>query len=155
MAIELTKEIKELFEDPQSIKVLATTGRDGNLNVVFKQSLRINEQGYIEYKELIETSQTNKNMVYSIWFHKLVSVNIRNGNKSYQIKGYPYRSLIAGREFEAAYREVQEKHGKIDLSAVWRIEPVEIREETFDKRRVEEEEEHPILKHLDRLIVQN
>ena len=53
MAIELTKEIKELFEDPQSIKVLATTGRDGNLNVVFKQSLRINEQGYIEYKELI------------------------------------------------------------------------------------------------------
>lgn len=71
MAIELTKEIKELFEDPQSIKVLATTGRDGNLNVVFKQSLRINEQGYIEYKELIETSQTNKT-----WFTASGFINL-------------------------------------------------------------------------------
>lgn len=56
-------------------------------------------------------------------------------------------------EFEAAYRKVQEEQGKIDLSAVWLIEPVEIIDKSFEKRRLEEEEAHPILKHVDRLLV--
>lgn len=56
-------------------------------------------------------------------------------------------------EFEAAYRKVQEERGNIDLSAVWIIEPVEIIDKSFEKRRLEEEEAHPILKHVDRLLV--
>lgn len=155
MALKLTQELKDIINDPNSKKVLATIDRDGNPHVVFKGSLHVNEAGYLEYFEFIESSQTNKNMVHSIWFHKTVAINILNGSKSYQIKGIPYRAIIAGREFEEAYHKVQEKYGdeKVDLSTVWLIEPAEVFEESFEKRRKEEEEAHPILRHLDLLIV--
>ncbi|MCD8045543.1 MAG: hypothetical protein LUE90_02600 [Clostridiales bacterium] len=153
MAIRLSEEIKQLLDDPETRKVLATTDREGNPHVVFKGSIRVNEDGYLEYLELIESSRTNRNMVNSIWFRKSVAVAVLNGGVSYQIKGIPYRSIIAGREFERAYQWTQEHLGGIDLSAVWLIEPTEIREESFEKRRLEEEEEHPVLKHLDRLTV--
>ena len=152
MAIQLSEEIKEIFNDPESIKVLATTDKEGKPHVVFKGSLHVNENGYIEYLEFIESSQTNKNMVHSIWFHKTVTVNILLGKKSYQIKGIPYRALIAGREFEAYYKKVRAEKN-IDLSTVWLIEPENVTEQSFEKRRVEEEKAHPLLRHLDRLVV--
>ncbi len=153
MAIRLSEEIKKLLDDSETRKVLTTTDRAGNPHVVFKGSLRVNEDGYLEYLELIESSQTNRNMVSSIWFRRFVSVAVLNGEVSYQIKGIPYRAIISGREFEQAYQWTQAHLGSIDLSAVWLIEPIEIREESFEKRRTEEEEKHPILKHLDRLVV--
>lgn len=153
MAVKITQTIKDLFEDPKSRKVLATVDREGNPHAVFKDSLNVTEAGYLTYWELIETSRTNKNMVYSIWFHKPVTVSVTDGTTGYQIKGIPYRSIIAGKEFEKEYRKVQELYGNVDLSAVWLIEPVEIVEETLEKRRTEEEEKHPILRHLDRLVV--
>ncbi|MCD8152800.1 MAG: hypothetical protein LUD71_07030 [Clostridiales bacterium] len=153
MAIQLSEEIIKLLDDPETRKVLATTYRVGNPDVVFKGSIRVNEDGYLEYLELIESSQTNRNMVNSIWFRKSVAVAVLNGGVSYQIKGIPYRSIIAGREFERAYQWTQKHLGSIDLSAVWLIEPTELREESFEKRRAEEEEKHPILKHLDRLVI--
>lgn len=151
MAVQLSKEVQEILNNPDSIKVLATTDSEGTPHVVFKGSLRFNEEGYIEYLEFIESSQTNKNMVHSIWFHKTVSINVRYEGKSFQIKGVPYRALIAGKDFELRYNRVRDEKG-IDLSTVWLIEPLEVIEETFNKRRLEEEEAHPILKHLDLLV---
>lgn len=153
MAAVLTEEIRKLFENQDSVKVLATVNREGVPHVVFKDSLRVTPDGYLTYRELIETSQTNKNMVYSIWFHKTVAVTITDGKVSWQIKGIPYRSIIAGRKFERAYREVQKQYGNVDLAAVWLIEPIQVTDQTLEKRREEEEEKHPILKHVDRLVV--
>lgn len=155
MAAKITEEVKKILNSENSIKVLATVDKEGIPHVAFKNSIHVNEDGYIEYLELIESSRTNKNMVYSIWFGKTVIINVLEGKRSFLIRGIPYRSIIAGREFEKAYCRVQEKKGKIDLGAVWLIEPIEIIEETFEKRRVEEEEAHPILKHLDRLVVES
>lgn len=155
MAVKLEKEIIELLNDPDSIKVLATTDKEGNPHVVFKGTLHASEDGYITYWELIETSQTNKNMVNSIWFHKQVAINVRKDKVSYQIKGIPYRSIISGHEFEEAYKQAQKIAKETDLSAVWLIEPIQVIEQTYKKRRAEEEAEHPILKHLDKLLVQN
>lgn len=154
MAVELTDEVRNILKDPDSKKVLATIDREGNPHVTFKGSICANEAGYLEYYELIESSRTNKNMVHSIWFHKTVAVSVLNGDTSYQIKGIPYRAIIAGREFEDAYKRVREIYGsrKVDLSTVWLIEPVEVVEESFEKRRREEEAAHPILRHLDLLI---
>ncbi len=153
MGIILSDEIKALFEDPQSRIVLATTDTEGVPHVVFKGSVRVNKDNYLEYKEFIESSQTNKNMVASIWFHKKVAINIFNQGRSFQIKGTPYRAIIAGQYFEEVYKQVQEQRGNVDLSTIWLIEPEEIREESFEYRRVTEEEAHPLLKHLDRLVV--
>jgi len=153
MAIKLSKEIKELFEDKDTLKVLATTDKNGTPHVVFKNSFHINEEGQLVYLEIIETSETNRNLVSSIWFNRKVAVNVfRNDKKSYQIKGKPIKALISGRIFEKYYKEVRSKFEDLDLSTVWIIEPEEVKEETFNIRIEKEAKEHPLLIHLDRLV---
>lgn len=150
--IKIDKEIVEIIENDNAVKVLSTVDQEGNPYVVFKQSLFLTEKGYLGFYELLESSVTNKNMTHSIWFQKKVSVNVRLGEKSYQIRGIPYRALIHGQEFERHYRTVIENKRAQDLSTVWMIEPIEIREETFRIREKIEREENPILSHLDRLV---
>ncbi len=154
MAVILNDEIKALLLEKTTVKAIATVDREGNPHVAYKGSLHINDEGNLEFYELLESSQTNKNMVWSIWFKKTVAVNIlgKDGT-SYQMKGVPRKAVIAGREFQRHYNLVQEKYGDMDLSTVWIIEPEEVVEESFKKRRAAEEKEHPILGHLDRWLV--
>lgn len=153
MAVVIGDELRALIEDKDTIKVIATVDREGRPHVVYKDLLHINQDGNLVLYELIESSQTNKNLVSSIWFKKKVAINIVGKDKSsYQIKGTPYRAIIAGREFQKHYELVQEQLGNIDLSTVWVIEPEEVIEQTFDKRRQDEEKAHPLLGHLDRWV---
>ena len=151
MAIEIPEEVRDIINNPESIKVLTTISRDGVPHAVFKGSLKAREGNVLEYLEFIESSQTNKNMVYSIWFNKTVAIAVLFGDKSFQLKGKVQRAIIAGAEFESRYKEIQ-KERNIDLSTVYLIDVEEIREESFEKRRTEELEQHPILQHLDLLI---
>lgn len=152
MAIELEAAIKKLLDDPETVKVLASISREGKPHVSFKGSIHVNDQGNLEYYEIIESSQTNKNLVHSIWFHKQVAINILGKNKqSFQIKGTPVKALIYGKEFEKHYKKIKAERGQ-DLSTVWIIEPEEIIEETFIKRKTEEEAAHPLFRHLDTLL---
>lgn len=150
MAIEISQHVKDVINNPDTLKVLATVNKDGVPHVVFKGSLFLADDGLLEYNEIIESSQTNKNLVYSLWFNKTVSINVLLGKESFQIKGKVDRALIAGREFEKRYNEVLEKRNN-ELSTVWRIIPEEVKEQSFTKRRDEELAAHPILQHLDRL----
>lgn len=152
MAAELGEEIIKLLGDPETVKVLATVDREGRPHVAFKGSIHVNGRGQLEYFEIIESSQTNKNLVSSIWFNKPVAVNILGKDKtSFQIKGKPVKALISGREFEGHYRKLKEERG-LDLSTVWIIDAEEVIEETFAKRRSEEEAQHPLFRHLDMLV---
>lgn len=150
MAIKISDEVKEIINNPDTLKALATISQDGIPNVVFKGSVKVNEDGLIEYLEFIETSQTNKNMVHSIWFNKTVAINVYLNKRSFQIKGKVKEAIIAGRKFEEKYIQVKQAKN-IDLSTVYLIEAEEILEESFEKRRSEEYEKHPILQHLDLL----
>ena len=153
MGIDLGKEIVELFKDEATVKVLATNDKYGVPHVVCKASMDINEDGNIQYLEFIESSQTNMNMVNSIWFKRKVAINIKTQDgRSYQIKGTPIRTHISGAIFEKYYRIVRQKFDDGDLAAVWIIEPEEVINESFEYRKKEEETKHPLLKHLDRLI---
>jgi hypothetical protein len=147
-------DIKSVINDPLSVKVLASVDRNGMVHAVFKESITADEDGNIYFFELNETSQTNKNMTYSLWFKRSVSVNIlTRDKKSYQIKGVPVRVVICGLEFEKAYVTVRERLGDgADLSAIWVIQPDEIREETPLVRRAEEREKYPLIGHLDRFL---
>jgi hypothetical protein len=152
MSAVISQKVADLIRDPNTLKVLGTIGRDGSPHVVFKGSTSLDAEGRIRYFELNETSQTNKNLVYSLWFKRQVSINILSPDKiSYQIKGIPVRAIIAGDEFEQVYRTLQEKRGKdTDLSTIYIIEPEEVKEETFAVRQGEEREKYPLLGHLDR-----
>lgn len=152
MAIEISKEVQEAIEDPESIKVLATVDRHGNVHVVPKGSITVTEEGQIRYWELLEGSQTNKNVTYALWFDKQVAINIiTKERRSYQIKGIPRKSLIAGHEYEEAYVAAQERSAQNDLAAVYYIEPTEVIEESYRVRLEEENKKHPLYIHLDRL----
>jgi hypothetical protein len=156
----LDAKIIDLINDKNTIKAVATTDRNGIVHIVFKGLVSVdtdNHGGTIRFLELNETSQTNKNMTYSLWFKKTVSINILSAGitdserKSYQIKGIPVKALICGKEFEESYRMVREYFGAdADLSTIWIVEPQEIREETASIRRQAERKDYPLIGHLDR-----
>jgi hypothetical protein len=150
----LDEEIKKIISCPDTIISLATAGADGSVHSAFKNSFRARGDGNLEYDEVIETSRTNGNLVYSIWFGKTVSISALAKNlRAFLITGRPVRAIISGREFRERYVAIREKLGDVDLAATWVIEPLSVAEQTFEKRRAEEEEAHPLLRHLDRLIV--
>jgi hypothetical protein len=152
MSIALPEQVSELLADPETVRVLTTTDRSGVPHAVVKQSLHIDEAGRLIYLELLESSQTNKNLVYSIWFKRTVAVLLKGKQGvSYQIKGTPLQALVSGPIFEKNYTGIREKLGDVDLAAVWIIEPQEIIDESYQVRREQEEERHPHFKHLDRI----
>ncbi len=152
MAEILTEELLELLRDPSTIKVLATAGKDGTPHAVFKDSIHSDEEGNLVTLELIESSRTNSNLVYSLWFNRKVSVALHaQDGSSYEIVGKPERCIVAGPVFEKYYRDVRVRLGDVDLAAVWLITPVEIRNETFGVRNEEESAAHPLFLHLDRI----
>ncbi|MDR2922209.1 MAG: hypothetical protein LBU85_02560 [Treponema sp.] len=148
--ISLGEKAQALLTDPESKKALASVGRDGRPHVVFKGSLTV-DNGNIRFFELIETSQTNKNLTYSLWFGKEVAINVIKDRTSFLIRGVPVRAIVSGKEFEEAYVQIKNKLGNDrDLSTVWIIKPTEVSEETFSVRQDEEREKYPLVGHLDR-----
>ncbi|WP_038323027.1 hypothetical protein ACRQU7_05295 [Caproiciproducens sp. R1] len=152
MSIQLNDQVIALINDPKTLKVLASADQNGVPHVVFKGSVSVNADGKLQYLEIIETSQTNRNLVHSIWFRRQVAVGIlTQDSRSYQIKGTPVRAVICGELFEENYIAVRERFGKdADLSTVWIIDPEEIREETFSVQASREREAYPLIGHLDR-----
>lgn len=149
MAIQLSKEVIEAVNDASAKKVLATVSEKGVPNVSFKGSLHIDEDGNIVTDELLETSQTNKNLVYSLWFEKEIAVAVWSDKGFYEIKGIPYRVLIQGEEFEKEYKAVRKRNPDYDLSGVWIIRPTEVHSENLQERFKEQKKKYPIIGHLD------
>ncbi|HWQ78452.1 MAG TPA: hypothetical protein VN381_06535 [Anaerovoracaceae bacterium] len=152
MSIKLNENLTALLNDPNSLKVLASVDQNGVPHVVFKGSISVNQDGKLQYLELIETSQTNKNLAYSLWFKRWIVINVLGQDRtSWQIKGTPVRSIISGPVFEENYAAIQKRFGEgADLSTVWIIDPEEAREETFPVRLQEERKSYPLIGHLDR-----
>lgn len=153
MAIEVSEKIKNALEKNTTIKALATIDKNGIPYVVFKGSIHLLDNDKLEYYEILESSQTNANLVASIWFDKTASINLLTEEKeSFQLKVKPIKCITAGRYFETAYNKVREGGKDIDLGSIWQFEVLEEKEETFAKRVKEDEEKYPILKHVDRLL---
>lgn len=152
MAVKLTEDILNLLECGDTVKTLVTVDGDGVPHAVFKDAVYAGEDGKLISLEVIESSQTNSNLVHSIWFKRKVTLSLlgRDGT-SYQIKGTPTHCLVTGPIFERHYRDIREKLGDVDLAAVWVIEPEEIRNQTFRVRTEEEAVAHPLFLHLDRI----
>ncbi|MDR2089615.1 MAG: hypothetical protein LBP73_09700 [Clostridiales Family XIII bacterium] len=153
MAIVLTKKAAAALRSPETVKLIATVGKEGEPHVAVKDTLTLLPDGTIAFYELIETSKTQKNLVYSLWFSKRVSVlTVARDGESHLIKGVPYRAVTAGGAFLEAYEDVQKRYGPdADLSAIWLIPPEWERENTLAVRRAEEEIAHPYEIHMDRI----
>lgn len=152
MASVLSLELTEAINAPDTLKFITAVDKNGLPHSVYKGTLHINDEGNIEFYDIFESSKINRNLVYSIWFDKKVTVNILTSDKrSYEIIGSPIQSITAGKIFEEVYKKI--KHGRgNDLNAIWIIKPEEVRNETFSVRKRQQEEEYPLLKHLDRVL---
>ena len=140
----------ELINDPSAVKILSTVSKSGIPHAVVKQSIHY-EDGKIVYLERLEGSKTNKHMTYSLWFNKMVAINILSKDKSsIQIKGIPEKMLVAGSVFEKYYRSINEQDSG-DLAAVYYIKIKEIIDESYEIREQEHTKEFPLYMHIDRL----
>jgi hypothetical protein len=150
----LNERLLALLQDPRTRKALSAVGADGVPHTVFKDSVQADREGNIRFYELLETSLTNKNMVYSLWFKQPVSIAVLGADDtSFDITGVPCRSIICGGEFEEAYVSIRKFFGgNADLSAIWVIKPESVRENTFQARLRETTEKYPLIGHLDRYL---
>ena len=138
----LPKKIADILRDEATVKVLTTIDEKGMPHTVFKNSLTALDNGMLAYMELLETGQTQRNMLSSLWYDKSVVISILNtkSNASYQIKGKPFRFLYNG----PIWDEFLERTWKImpdsDPAGVWMIKVVEVLNQDYRARREEEEE---------------
>ncbi|MGN0352037.1 MAG: pyridoxamine 5'-phosphate oxidase family protein [Roseburia sp.] len=153
MAVEISDELKEIFADKDTIKVLASVDTEGIPHVVAKGSIALSEDNsQIIYEELLEGSKTHKNLTTGIWFNNKVAINlISKERKSYQIKGTPVKCLVSGRVYEEYYKKAQERNPENDLAAVYFINIEEVKNESYPVRMEEERKKHPLYVHLDRI----
>lgn len=153
--VKLPKEAVNIINDPESIKVLTTVDEEGNPHAAFKDDLTVLDDGNLAFGEVFEGSQTNVNLVRSIWFNKSVELTVRDRRgTTFQITGKPYRFAHAGPLFKKFYLAEREKRGAdSELAGVWIIIPEHVRNETYEVRKKEEDERHPFFRHFDRASV--
>lgn len=153
MKTETLERIKQLWKESTAVTIVAA-GKNGLPWIQQVWKMKIDENGRIEIYELLESSQIQKNLVYSIWFQKKVLLHlVLKDGRDFVIVTKPYHALIAGAEFENKYEECLKEFGdEADLSTVWKLEVEKIIEESYPAAREREKREHPYLMHMDHLI---
>ena len=151
MAVEISQDLVEVLRNDSTLKVIATLSPQGEVHSAVKQSLTVDENGQIIYLEFFEKSQTNINLVNSIWFDKKISITaVTADRRSFLIKGKPVRTRVFGKEFEKYYKQSEEGNRDNDLVAVYYIEPEEIYEQTYQVQQKIHKEKYPLYVHLDK-----
>lgn len=153
--VRLPKEIADIINEPGAVKVLTTVDEEGNPHASFKDGLTVLEDGSLAFGEEFEGSQTNVNLIRSLWFNKTVELTVRGGaGTTYRIAGKPYRYDHAGPLFKKFYAAERQKRGAdSELAGVWVVVPEQFRDETYAVRKKEEDERHPFFRHFDRSSV--
>lgn len=154
MSEKLLQLIGPLLEDSATVATIATLDEDGTPRSVPSPFLRQDEKGRLVHLELLETSTTHRNLLRSIWFNRPVSVTLSGrAGRVLVATGRPHKAHVSGPLFSDYYREVRSRLGDADLAAVWLIEPLQVRDETYLIRKEREEALYPFHLHLDRLAV--
>jgi hypothetical protein len=152
MSTKLAAEIVELLDNPDTVKVLATVDGQGNPHAVIKKSLHSADDGTVHCLEILEASNTAKNVTSALWFERRVAILLfGKDGRQVQIKGKPLKYHISGPLFLRHYSAVRERLGDVDLAGVWVINPEEVIDESFTARQARHSAEHPVFIHLDRI----
>ena len=119
---KMTKEVMDLFNDPNSAKVLATAGTALEINAVPKGSLRAIGEDLMAFADIFG-DKTNKNLVVN----KKVSALAFKTNPlaGYQIKGTFLGFQTSGELFDRFAKEIKERI-KLGIRAVGTIKVDEV-----------------------------
>ncbi|MCR5724345.1 MAG: hypothetical protein K6G80_04570 [Treponema sp.] len=154
MAEKLTDELKHILTAPDTLAVISAVGKDGNPYSQVPHKIGLWEDGRISVHQLLEKSLLQKNLVYSLWFDRQVSLVLAaKDGSSYHLYLKPYQALVAGREFTREYQQVLSEFGPdSDLSTVWLFDVEAVASASYRDERAKEREEHPYLYHLDHIV---
>jgi hypothetical protein len=151
-AVAIPEALLSLLEKDDTVKAVATLGKDGAPYVVIHPSLTSLDGSTLLFSEDLEKAPGNVNLVRSIWFNYPVAVSVKNGSKSYAVKASVHRCLIVGKIFEYFLMRKREAFGDdADITAVWELLPTEITDTSPELLKKLQEERHPYFDcHLDR-----
>ncbi len=153
MAEKVSEEIKALLGDPATVAVISAVGKDGTPYSQVPHKIGLWEDGRISVHQLLEKSLLQKNLVYSLWFDKRVSLLLAaKDGSSYHLYLKPYQALVAGRDFTREYQQVLVDFGpEADLSTVWLFDLESVVSSSYREEQAREREAHPYLYHLDHI----
>ncbi|AEF86096.1 hypothetical protein TREPR_0167 [Treponema primitia ZAS-2] len=148
----LTREIIDLIQSDKSIKIIATTDEQGSPHAVAREDFLVLDDGLIVFAEWRESSRTNSNLVRAIYFGNYVSLSVFNDRgHSFQIKVKPVRFDFYSPLFKQFFAAIRKKRGDdSDITGLWYLAPVDIRNENPEIRKKEEDVLHPHFRYLDR-----
>ena len=140
--VEMPEELVDILKEKETLTTLTTVDEKGVPHTVYKGSISLAEDGCLAYIEMLEGSQTSKNMLTCYRNQNTVSVTAFNpGNwKSYQVKGLPYKYVVEGPIWEDMRKGLWEKVPVAEPAGVWLIIPKEVRDESYAGRFNEENE---------------
>jgi len=119
---KMSKEVMDVFNDPKSVKVLATAGSILEIDAVPKGSLRALDEELIGFADIFG-DKTNQNLEVN---KKVAALAIRmDPVAGYQIKGTFQGFQTSGGLFDRFAKEVKEKI-KLDIKAVGTIRVDEV-----------------------------
>ena len=119
---KMSKEVTDVFNDPKSVKVLATAGTLLEIDAVPKGSLRALDEELIAFADIFG-DKTNQNLEVN---KKVAALAIRmDPVAGYQIKGTFLGFQTSGGLFDRFAKEAKEKI-KLDIKAVGTIRVDEV-----------------------------
>ncbi|OGQ09574.1 MAG: hypothetical protein A2026_02935 [Deltaproteobacteria bacterium RBG_19FT_COMBO_46_12] len=119
---KMSKEVTDVFNDPKSVKVLATAGTILEIDAVPKGSLRALDEELIAFADIFG-DKTNQNLEVN---KKVAALAIRmDPVAGYQIKGTFLGFQTSGGLFDRFAKEVKEKI-KLNIRAVGTIRVDEV-----------------------------
>jgi len=119
---KMSKEVMDVVNDPNSIKILATAGTVLEINAVPKGSLRAIDEGLIAFADIFG-DKTNKNLAKN---KKVAALAFKMSPMvGYQIKGTFIGFQTSGELFNKFAKEIKERI-KLDIKAVGTIKVDEI-----------------------------
>lgn len=138
----LSQEVIDTINDPKTLKVLSTTGEDGNPHTVFKSFMKALDDRTIIYVEMIFRSNTYKNMLRNKWANKRVSITVWNPGKmaSYQIKAEPVVYLQNGPIWNEMIQTLWSMFPEATPAGAWVMAPKEVINELYQVRQKEEDD---------------
>jgi hypothetical protein len=129
MVKELPKQVMDLFNDPQSTKVLATKCPNGMLHTVVFGTLAAPEPGLLSFGNIM-AKETHQNLQDALKNGGYASALAIKGMQAFQVRCKPKEYATSGPVFDvvnARWQEASKRLGApIPLLGVWLFEPVEV-----------------------------
>ena len=127
MVKELPKNVQDLFNDPQAVKVLATQSSNGMLHMVPLGSLSAPAPDMIVFGKIM-AKETHANLEAALKKGAYVSALAVKAPAAYQVRCKPKAFTTAGPIVEAMNEKFKARG--MTVPGIWVLEPVEVIDQT-------------------------